>query len=57
MSILDVVTLTLTDTLTFRTVVLNDTTEPRLASSTVAPPKPNLTERFLLIVCPLKGHP
>ena len=57
MSTLDVATLTLTNTLTFRTVVLNDTTEPREAKSTVDPPEPNLTQRFLYIVCPYKGHP
>jgi hypothetical protein len=25
--------------------------------STVTPPKPNLTQRFLPIVCPFEGHP
>ena len=38
-------------------VVLNDTCKPHLSTSTVDPPKPNLTERFMRIVCPFKGHP
>jgi len=57
MSTLDVATLTLTNTLTFRTVVLNDTTEPREAKSTVDPPEPNLTQRCASKGCPFEGHP
>ena len=38
------------------TVVLNDTWCPPQASSTVNPPKQNLTERFVRIACPFKGQ-
>ena len=37
--------------------MLNDTSCPPQPTSTVAPPKPNLTQRFLRIVCPFEGHP
>jgi hypothetical protein len=34
-----------------------DDADCRLNVNTVAPPKPNLTQRFLRIVCPFEAHP
>ena len=38
-------------------VVLSDTCRPLEATITVDPLKSHLRQRFVRIVCPLKGHP